>query len=78
MSSNIMDSSNVLARVAHLKSKLGRETTPCRQKVLQRHIDLLLDRENQRLTDLIEATLQRIQVKLNAFDAQFHKTKKES
>ena len=71
-------SSAVLERVEHLKLKLETETSPCRQKTLQRHINILLDNENQRLTSLIDASLKRINANLDAFDAHYKRRKDQN
>ena len=63
--------SAVLDRVKHLRLKLETETHPRRRKTLQRHINVLLDKEDRRLTDLILASIKRINANLDVFDAEF-------
>jgi hypothetical protein len=64
-------SSTLFDRINHLKLKLEHTTNPRRRKTLQRHIDILLEKENRRLTDLIEASLNRIGANLKAFDDRY-------
>jgi DNA relaxase NicK len=64
-------STAVFDRVKHLKLKLENETHPRRRKTLQRHINVLLDKEDRRLTDLILASIKRINAALDAFDAEY-------
>ena len=58
-------------RLQRLKDRLRAETNPIREKQLIRHINMLLDSENKRLTDLIWTIFKNIEDQLEDFDSQF-------
>ena len=58
-------------RLQRLKDRLRAETNPFREKQLIRHINMLLDSENKRLTDLIWTIFKNIEDQLEDFDSQF-------
>jgi hypothetical protein len=69
MSSLITQS--VLTKIERLREKLETETDQNRRKQLIRHIELLLDEEDNRLSTLIHETLIRIENLLYEWDARY-------
>ncbi len=69
MSSLITQS--VLTKTERLREKLETETDQNRRKQLIRHIELLSDEEDNRLSTLIHETLIRIENLLYEWDARY-------
>jgi hypothetical protein len=61
----------VLTKTERLREKLETETDQNRRKQLIRHIELLLDEEDNRLSTLIHETLIRIENLLYEWDARY-------